>query len=84
MERYFRVAIAIFGIIAVFVLPWWVAVACIVLLALRYQAWEAIVIGALIDLTWLPSVSVAHSLPIFAILAIVIVWGLEPLRAQFL
>jgi hypothetical protein len=84
MQNSVRVVIALFGIISVFILPWWVGVACIVLLALRYQAWEAIVIGALIDLTWLPSNPTAHALPVFAILAIIIVWGFEPLRAQFL
>jgi hypothetical protein len=83
MQRYARIAIALFGFIAAFTLPPWVPIACIILLALRYRAWEAILIGALIDLVWLPA-GTAHALPLFTILALIIVWGFEPLRAQFL
>ena len=84
MQKYVRIVIALFGTISVFILPSWVAVLCIIALALRYRAWEAILIGALIDLAWLPSGSVEHALPLLTLLALVIVWGLEPLRAQFL
>ena len=84
MQYYVRILIAFFAIISVFVLPSWVGIVCIILLALRYRAWEAVLIGALIDLVWLPSGPGIHVLPIFTILALVVVWGLEPLRAQFL
>ncbi len=84
MHRYIRGAIAVLGVISVFVFPVWVGIVCIIVLALRYRAWEAILIGALIDLTWLPSAGIIHPLPLFTILSIIIVWGLEPLRAQFL
>jgi len=84
MQNYVRVALAVIGLISIFILPTWVPVLCIVALALRFRAWEAILIGVLIDLTWLPSGSSIHMLPLFTILALVIVWGLEPLRAQFL
>ncbi len=57
---------------------------CVIALSLRHRAWEAILIGVLIDLTWLPSGNVIHALPIFTLLSLVIVWGFEPLRAQFL
>jgi hypothetical protein len=78
-----RIALSLFTVIAAFFLPTWVAFFGIVLLALRYRAWEAIIIGALIDLTWLPQTAF-HTLPLCTILSIVIVWGFEPLRQQFL
>ena len=84
MHYYARILITLFAIISVFTLPSWVGVVCIILLALRYRAWEAVLIGALIDFVWLPSGTGIHVLPIFTILALVVVWGLEPLRAQFL
>ena len=79
-----RITIAVIGFISVFVLPTWVPVVCIIVLALRYRAWEAILIGALIDMTWLPSLSLSHSLPLYTILGVIVVWGFEPLRQQFL
>ncbi len=84
MQQYVRVAVAVFGILSVFILPWWIPMVCVTILALRYRAWEAILIGVLIDLAWLPSAPSIHTLPIFTIASIIIVWGLEPLRAQFL
>lgn len=79
-----RIALAIAGFISVFMLPPWAPAIAIVLLSIRYRAWEAILIGALVDLTWLPSGTELHSLPFFTLSAIIIVWGLEPLRSQFL
>ena len=79
-----RILIAIFGLVSIFVLPAWVPVICIIVLALRYRAWEAIMLGVLIDLTWLPAGLFIHSLPLYTILSIVVVWGFEPLRQQFL
>lgn len=79
-----RITIALIGIIAVLCAPPWVPLVCIVALSVRYRAWEAILIGAFMDFAWLPSGTAIHSLPLFTMAAIVIVWGFEPLRAQFL
>ncbi len=79
-----RPTLAAIGFIGALMLPPWVPIVCIVLLAVRYRAWEAILLGALIDLTWLPAGVSLHAFPFFTIAAIIIVWGLEPLRAQFL
>lgn len=80
----FRVVLALIGFIAVVTLPPWVAIVCVILLAVRFRAWEAIFIGALMDFVWLPTGTLLHSLPLFTIAALLIVWGFEPLRAQFL
>ena len=79
-----RSAIAVIGLISIFLLPVWVPVVCIIVLSLRYRAWEAIALGALIDLAWLPTGPFMHALPLYTILSIVVVWGFEPLRQQFL
>ncbi|HVM73972.1 MAG TPA: hypothetical protein VMU13_03800 [Candidatus Paceibacterota bacterium] len=79
-----RITLAFIGLISALTLPPWIPLVCIVLLSIRYRAWEAILIGALIDFTWLPSGTAMHSLPLCTLVAIIIVWGLEPLRQQFL
>ena len=53
-------------------------------LAIRYRAIEVLAMGFLLDMLWLPHDSLLFSLPIGTIVAIVIVWGLEPLRLEFL
>jgi hypothetical protein len=53
------------------------------LLAIRYRAWETLLIGFLMDFVWLPSGSALHSFPYFMIGSIVLVWIFEPLRVRF-
>ncbi len=79
-----RVALAILGFISAVLLPWYVTAACIVLLSIRFRAWEAIVLGVFMDLLWQSPISGLGSLPLFTIFAIIVVWILEPLRAEFL
>ncbi len=79
----FRIVVAVCGFVAALIAPPWVAMLAVVILALRYAAWEALFIGLLIDLAWLPAISFQH-LPLYTLFAIAIVWGLEPLRSRFL
>lgn len=72
------------GILGAIFAPPWVPLIAIGLLALRYPAWEVLVIGAWVDFLWLPSGSFIDPLPLFTIAALVLVWGLEPLRNEFL
>lgn len=53
------------------------------ILAARYAAWEAIVLGICVDFIFTPATFV-HPFPIFSIVALVLVWGFEPLRNEFL
>lgn len=78
-----RVVLAIVGFWGALFAPPWVPVLCIVLLSLRFSAPEAIVLGFMMDMLWLPSLGLS-SLPLFTIASIIIVWGLEPLRHEFL
>ena len=79
-----RIIIAAIGFLGAVFAPPWVALSCIVLLSLRYRAWEVIVLGLTVDFMWLPGGPSTHLFPIFTIVALIIVWGLEPLRLQFL
>ena len=75
-------AAALFASI-VFAPPWLTAIIAIALCA-RWRAWEVIAAGIFMDLYWLPSSIGLHSLPLATIIAIIIVFALEPLRRQLL
>lgn len=64
-----------------FALPWLSVAAGLALFAL-WGAWEIVLVGFLMDLVWLPSVS-AHALPLFTLGAVALVWLVLPLRARF-
>ncbi|MBV9159420.1 MAG: hypothetical protein JO019_02360 [Candidatus Kaiserbacteria bacterium] len=78
-----RPALAVIGFLGAMIAPPWVPIACIVLLALRFRAIEAIAIGFFTDMLWIGAPE-THALPLFTIASIIIVWGLEPLRLEFL
>ena len=70
------------GILSTVFAPPWVPLALIAIAALRYAAWEVLLIGLFADLVWLPATPA--SLPLFTIASLVLVWGFEPLRREFL
>lgn len=79
-----RPFLAIIGVLsAVFFSPI-AAAACIVIMAILFDAWEAVVLGFIVDMLWLPNAYSLSSLPLFTLGAMAIVWVLAPLRAQFL
>lgn len=78
-----RPLLAIGAILGAIFFPPWVTIICMGLSAFRYPAWEVLFIGLLTDFLWLPP-GFLHPLPIFTISALVLVWGLEPLRKEFL
>lgn len=77
-----RLIVGLLGIVGAFFLPWWVPLVCMIALALRYPAWEALVIGLLMDMLWLPGQP--FEVPVFLIAGIALVWICAPLRSQFL
>ena len=80
----FRTTVFVIGAFAaVFLYPWITAI-CIVALSIRFRAIEAIALGALLDLLWLPHDSVLTMFPLCTIVALIVVWGFEPLRLEFL
>ncbi len=81
---FFRIVIFAIGVLsAIFLYPW-VTALCIVALSIRYRAIEAIGLGMLLDFLWLPHDTVLTMFPLCTIVALVVVWGFEPLRLEFL
>lgn len=75
--------LAVVGVFGALFAPPAVPLLAIVILAIRYPAWEVLGIGLLVDFLWLPEVSL-YAPPLFTIAALALVWGFEPLRREFL
>ena len=80
LENSIRIFLGIFGALAVLFGPAWLPVVPMVLLSIRFRAWEAMVLGLFMDFMWLPWFGV----PMFLILSIILVWIFEPLRKELL
>lgn len=78
-----RAVLAIAGFLGAIFAPPWVTILCMGLLAFRYPAWEVLFIGILTDFLWMPP-GFLHPLPIFTVAGLILVWGLEPMRKEFL
>lgn len=79
-----RIALIAAAVVGAIFFPPWVPLVFMGLLALRYRAWEVIVLGMLVDFLWLPSGTLFETLPLFTIAGLILAWGLEPLRSEFL
>ena len=79
-----RIAIVVTGFVsAIFISPW-LTIACMIALSIRYRAIEVLGLGLLVDLLWLPYDTFWYSFPLTTLLALILVWGLEPLRLEFM
>jgi hypothetical protein len=82
-----RLFLALGGFFAALSLPAWFVLIIMLLLALRYFAWEVLALGMFMDLVWQPflaEASYAFFLPLFSLTALLLLWGLEPLRREFM
>jgi hypothetical protein len=79
-----RIVIAAIGFVGAVFWVWYIPAISIVLLSLRFRAWEAIALGVFMDLLWLSPGGGFHGLPLFTIFAIIVVWLFEPLRTELL
>lgn len=79
-----RVLLFALGVLGALFAPFWVPLMCMLLLSMRFRAWEVLFLGLLIDFLWLPSVGYLHPVPLFTVGSILLVWALEPLRREFL
>lgn len=80
-ENNVRIFLFFFGVYAAIFGPWWLTAVPIVLLSVRFRAWEVTVLGLLVDFLWQP---VAVHMPMYFIFSILIVWAFEPLRRELL
>lgn len=69
--------------VSVLFFPPWVSLILAVLMCVRYRAWEVIVLGVFVDMATLPEVSWSL-VPWATLVALILVWGLEPLRRELL
>ncbi|MEN9561364.1 MAG: hypothetical protein RIQ56_637 [Candidatus Parcubacteria bacterium] len=81
LENSVRFFVACLGVYGALFISAWVSAVCILLLALRFRSWEAVLLGAFIDSMWMP---VGGFFPFATVGAICVVWMLEPLRSEFL
>lgn len=82
-----RVVLLILGLVGAIALPPWVPLLMMLSLSLRIASWEVIAIGFFVDILWFtppPSEGIIASLPLFTLAGLVLAWGLEPLRSEFL
>ena len=95
-----RAALFIVGMLGAIFAPPWVPLLAMAIMAVRYPAWEIFAIGLFVDLLWfVPSTGGGSafggspdgltqpfffSLPLFTLAALIVAWGLEPLRNEFL
>jgi hypothetical protein len=79
-----RIALALFGFGALFFLSPVYVFLVIIVLSLRYRAWEALFMGLLMDFMWSPGGSLFLAIPFATLLSIFIVWAFEPLRSDLL
>ena len=54
-----------------------------IILSARYYAWEVVLLGLFVDLLWLPH-DATFSVPYFALIGLLLMWGFEPLRKEIL
>lgn len=80
----FRTAVTLIGVIATVFWSPWITALCIVVLGIRYRAMEALALGAFMDVLWLPHDTILTMFPLCTIVSLIIVWGFEPLRMEFL
>ncbi|MEK9154399.1 MAG: hypothetical protein AAB798_02925 [Patescibacteria group bacterium] len=81
MKNKMRLGLFLLGMLGVIFVPW-IAFIIMSVSAFRYTAWEVLLIGLYADFVWLPAVPI--SFPLFTIASMIMVWGFEPLRREFL
>lgn len=79
-----RVVLVATAFLSALALPPWVPFLCALFLALRFPAWEVIALGVFIDLAWLPVHISTAGFPLATTIALILVWGLEPVRRELL
>lgn len=76
-----RVALYAAGLAGVFMPLWWLTCVALVALVVFFEAWGAVAVAFLMDLAWLPSVSL-HRLPVFTIATVIALLIIRPLHRR--
>jgi hypothetical protein len=78
-----RATLLLLGAGSIVIAPVWVTILIAFLLAFRWEAWEVIVLGVMVDALWLPSGSF-WGVPLATVSALILVWLLAPIRNELL
>lgn len=81
--RVARIILVVVGLLSVLIAPPWVPAIIVLLLTLRWRAWEVLFIGALMDVLWL-SDFFFYGLPVATLASALLLWLLEPFRKELL
>lgn len=79
-----RILLWIAAFISVLYAPWWLTMGFVLAASLRFPAWEMLFVGAWMDFLTLPPELSLHAVPVFTLAALAIVWGFDPIRAEFI
>lgn len=82
-----RVLLDILMFVSIIFAPWWVPTLIAFMLCLRFRAWEVVLAGMFMDLYWMPqyvSFTSFDSIPLGTVIAVLFLFGFEPLRRQLL
>ena len=79
-ENSIRIVLSCLGLYGAVFGPAWLPLVPMVLLSLRFRAWEVIALGLVTDFLWLPGIRP----PLYLLAALAIVWAFEPLRKELL
>lgn len=78
-----RIFLGIIGFVSVFIAPPWLSALCVLVLCIRWRAWEVLLIGAFSDILWFPA-SMLYGIPLGTLYALLLLIALEPLRNELL
>lgn len=80
----FRIVGAFVGILSALIGSPWIVATIMIALAVRFRAWEILVLGVVMDFVWLPADLSLWHFPFFTIGALILLWGLESFRNEIL
>lgn len=76
-----RLALDVLALVFALFGPWWLPLLCMILLSLRFPAWEVPVLGLFMDFLWMPSTTF---FPYYTLAGIALLILSAPIRRQLL
>lgn len=78
-----RTLLGLAAFLSTLFLPVWFALVFMMLLTLRWRAWEVLMLGLWIDFLWLPA-GFFSPIPLYTLIALALFVMFEPLRRELL
>jgi hypothetical protein len=78
-----RILVVLIGLVCITLFPWWINGLCMILMVVRYRAWEVLIFASAMDVLYAaPSSHIFF--PWCTAGALALLWVCEPLRRHFL